>query len=65
MEREMRNYKIEYKNGGWQIYLNGKHVCQQPSEQFARKWVALERCREQREAMLDDRAREQQEWTVR
>jgi len=37
-----RGYEIEHKLGGWQIYKGGKHVCQQPSEEFAYKWIDRE-----------------------
>lgn len=41
-----RGYVIEHKDGGWQIYKDNVHVCQQPSEEFALKWVDGEKRKE-------------------
>lgn len=38
-----RGYDLEPKHHGWQIYLDGKPVCWQPSLEFAHAWVNFEK----------------------
>ena len=44
-----RGYVIKQGKGQWDIEVGGKHVCSQPSEEFALKWIDAEK-KKQREA---------------
>lgn len=41
-----RGYEVEKGKDQWDIYLYDEHVCSQPSEDFAYKWIDQEKKKE-------------------